>query len=89
MDWVTLDFLNGLGTVGTWTFIGSCLIFGKGLALQREVKQRDETILWQRNTIEEKDAQIRDFLIATRVSSEAFHKVGEAAVIVAGGGEPV
>lgn len=85
MDWITLDFLNGLGTVGTWTFIGSCLIFGKGLALQREVKQRDETILWQRNAIEEKDAQIRDFLIATRVASEAFNKVGEAAVIVAGG----
>lgn len=85
MDFITLDFLNGLGTVGTWTFIGSCLIFGKGLALQREVKQRDETILWQRNTIEEKDAQIRDLIIGTRITSEAFHKVGEAAVIVAGG----
>lgn len=88
MDWITIDFLNGLGTVGTWTFIGTCLIFGKGLALQREVKQRDETIVWQRHTIEEKDAQIHDLIMGTRVATDAFKKVGEAAVIVASGEEP-
>lgn len=86
-DILTLNFLNGLGTVGTWAFIGTCLIFGKGLALQREVTQRDQTIEWQRVTIEEKDAQIRDLIMGTRVSVDAFKKVGEAVAIVAEGGE--
>lgn len=85
MDFITLEFLNGLGTVGTWTLIGTCLIFGKGLALMREVKQRDETILWQRQTIEEQNTQIRDLITGTKVATDAFEKVSQAAVIVAEG----
>jgi hypothetical protein len=53
LSWLTLDFLNGLGVVGICVLVLLLIIFGKGLALMREVKARDETIVWQRDTIDE------------------------------------
>lgn len=47
------DLLNGIGTVGVVVAVGFMLITGKGLATQRELKFRDETIQYQRARIEE------------------------------------
>lgn len=87
MEWgnlLTLGFLNGLGTVGTWTLLGILLITDKGLALKREVTQRDSTIQWQRQTIEELNSQKMELILGTRVSAIALDKVAEAAVTVGG-----
>lgn len=80
MEWLTVEFLNGLGVVGTWTLIGAALITGKGLALTREIRERDKTIEWQRLTIEEKDSQLRELILGNRVAAQALHKVSEAAL---------
>lgn len=86
MDWVTLGFLDGLGTVGTWGLLGLALIFDKGLALKREVTQRDKTIDFLQQSNKEKDATILELTIGTRVAAKALDKVSEAAV---SGGEGV
>lgn len=86
MDWVTLGFLDGLGTVGTWALLGLALIFDKGLALKREVTQRDKTIAFLQESNKEKDATILELTIGTRVAAKALDKVSEAAV---SGGEGV
>lgn len=77
---LTFQFLDGLGTVGTWTVVGACLIFGKGLATQRELRQRDETIAWLRETNAELMIQNRDLVIGTKVATDAFDKVSQAAI---------
>lgn len=87
MDWITLGFLDGLGTVGTWAVLGFCLIFDKGLALKSAVTHRDETILWLRASNEAKDETILNLTTGVRASTNAFEKVAQAAVIVAEGGE--
>lgn len=80
MDYLTPDFLNGLGTVGLCVLILASLIMGKGLALQREVKNRDQTIVWQRSTILELSEQIKELIIGTGVAAGALDKVANAAV---------
>jgi cell division protein FtsL len=82
MDWVTPDFLNGLGTVGLCVLLVASLITGKGLATQRELKMRDATIEWQRQTIEEQNQQIRDLIMGTSVAAVALEKVATAAETV-------
>lgn len=85
-SWLNTDFLNGLGVVGICVLVLLLLIFGKGLALTREVKDRDKTIAWQRLSMDEKDKQIALLLGGTQVSVEALHKVSTAAERIAGGG---
>lgn len=80
LDWVTLGFLDGLGTVGTWGLLGLCLVFDKGLALKREVTQRDKTIDFLQQSNREKDAQIFELTASTRVTATALEKVTDAAV---------
>lgn len=80
MEWLTVEFLNGLGTVGIATGVAIALVFGKGLATQRELRQRDETIAWLRETNAELMAQNRDLVLGTRVATDAFEKIGSAAV---------
>lgn len=80
MDWITLGFLDGLGTVGTWGLLGLALIFDKGLALKREVTQRDKTIEFLQQSNKEKDATILELTTTGRVAVKAFDKVAEAAV---------
>lgn len=91
---LSAEFLNGLGVVGISVFVLLLVIFGKGLALQREVKDRDariakqdETIAWQRATIGEKDRQISELIGGTRISATALQKVSQAAEQIAAGGE--
>jgi cell division protein FtsL len=79
VEWLSADFLNGVGTVGLCVLIVFSLIFGKGLALQRELKHRDATIDWQRLTIEEQADQIRDLIRGTSVAAGALEKVSQAA----------
>lgn len=86
MEWLTVEFLNGLGTVGLSVLVAFSLIFGKGLATQRELRERDKTIEWQRLTIEEKDDQIRELIGGTRVAATALDKVSDAAMSVGGEG---
>lgn len=91
-DWMTPSFFDGLGTVGTWTLVIVSVITGRGgLALLREVKDRDktieaqnQTIEWQRKTIEEKDDRIKDLTWAARISAGALDKVTDAAVAAGG-----
>lgn len=85
-NWLTSDFLNGLGTVGIAVLVMLLLIFGKGLALMREVKDRDKTIEWQRLTIDELNAQNRELLTGNYVAANALDKVSNAAVQQAGEG---
>lgn len=85
---LSTDFLNGLGVVGISVLILMLLIFGKGLALSREVKQRDETIAWQRGTIDEQARQITALSGGAAVSATALHKVSEAAESIASGEGP-
>lgn len=80
MEWLTVEFLNGLGTVGIATGVAVCLIFGKGLATQRELRQRDETIAWLRETNSELMQQNRDLVMGTKVATDAFEKISTAAV---------
>lgn len=80
MEWLTVEFLNGLGTVGMATGVALCLVFGKGLATQRELRQRDETIAWLRETNAELMQQNRDLVIGTKVATDAFDKISSAAV---------
>lgn len=86
-NWITADFLNGIGVVGLCVLILLLLVFGKGLALSREVKNRDETIIWQRETIAEKDIQITALIGGTTVSATALQKVSQAAEKIAAGDE--
>lgn len=85
---LSTEFLNGLGVVGISVLIVMLLIFGKGLALMREVKQRDETIAWQRMTIETKDEQISNLIGGTQISATALQKVSQAAEQIASGESP-
>lgn len=92
MEWLTADFLNGLGVVGVCVLVFLLIIFGKGLALQREVKDRDitiarqnDTIEWQRQSMDAKDEQISDLINGTRVTTESLRKVSQAAEQMAGG----
>lgn len=81
MEWLTVEFLNGLGTVGIATGVAVCLIFGKGLATQRELRQRDETIAWLRETNAELMVQNRDLVIGAKVATDAFDKISNAAAV--------
>lgn len=80
MEYLTPAFLDGLGTVGTWTLVGIALITGKGIALTREVKHRDQTIEWQRLTILELSGTIKDLTTGNAVAARALDKVAQAAV---------
>lgn len=80
MDFITAELLNSLGTVGICVAIMISLVMGKGLATQRELRQRDETIKWLRETNAELMAQNRELVIGTRVATDAFEKVSQAAV---------
>lgn len=86
MEWVTFNFLDGLGTVGTWALLGLSLIFDKGLALKREVTQRDKTIDFLQQSNKEKDATIFELTVSSKVAAGALEKVSDHAVAV--GGEP-
>lgn len=80
MDFVTAELLNNLGTVGLCLLIVGSLVTGRGLATQRELRQRDETIVWLRQTNAELMAQNHDLVIGTKVATDAFEKVSRAAV---------
>lgn len=89
---LSTEFLNGLGVVGISVLVMLLVVFGKGLALQREVKDRDATILkqdstieWQRLSMDEKDRQIADLIGGTRVTTQSLQKVSQAAEQLAGG----
>lgn len=84
MDWLTLSFLDGLGTVGTWGLLGLCLILDKGLALKREVTQRDKTIAFLQQSNMEKDATIFELTVSSKVAATALDKVTDAAVSAGG-----
>lgn len=94
MEWITHDFLNGLGVVGLSVLVMLMVTFGKGLALQREVRDRDQTIVQKNQTIEwlqqsndAKDRIIADLANGTRVTTESLRKVSVAAERLAGGEE--
>lgn len=80
MDILTAQLLDNLGTIGLGLAVVVSLITGKGLATQRELRQRDETIRWLRETNSELMAQNKDLLLGTRVATDAFEKVSRAAV---------
>lgn len=80
MEFLNPAFLDGLGTVGTWTLVGVALITGKGIALTREVKNRDLTIAWQRETILELSGTIKDLTAGNAVAARALDKVANAAM---------
>lgn len=80
MDFLTAEFLNNLGTVGVCITVAVALVMGKGLATQRELRQRDETIAWLRETNSELMAQNKELVIGTKVATDAFEKVSRAAV---------
>lgn len=80
MDFLTAELLNNLGTVGLCVAIVLSLVTGKGLATQRELRQRDETIRWLRETNAELMQQNRDLVVGTKVATDAFEKVSRAAV---------
>lgn len=89
---LSTEFLNGLGVVGVCVLILLLVIFGKGLTLNSRVTDRDEiianqneTIDWQRKTIEAKDQMILDLIGGARISATALQKVGQAAEQIAGG----
>lgn len=89
---LSTEFLNGLGVVGLSVLVLLLVIFGKGLTLQSRVKDRDdiiarqdETIEWLRQANSNKDAQIFDLTQAVQVSAMGFQKVGIAAEQIAGG----
>lgn len=88
MEYLTPAFLDGLGTVGVSVLVVVSLVTGKGLATQRELRQRDETIAWLRQTNTELMTQNADLLMGTKVATDAFAKVSRAAEnLAAGGGE--
>lgn len=80
MDFLTAELLDNLGTVGLCAAVMVSLIMGKGLATQRELRQRDETIAWLRETNAELMAQNKDLVLGTKVATDAFEKVSRAAV---------
>lgn len=91
-SWLTKDFLNGLGTVGISVLVLLLVVFGKGLDLSRVVKDKDkiiakqdETIEWQRQSMDEKDATIAELLGGARVTAQSLAKVSKAAERIAGG----
>lgn len=79
MEFLTPAFLDGLGTVGLSVLIVGSLVTGKGLATQRELRQRDETIAWLRQTNAELMTQNADLLMGTKVATDALDKVTRAA----------
>lgn len=85
MDWITRDFLDGLGVVGICVLVMLMLAFGKGLALQREVKDRDKTIEYQRLTIDNLTASVAALTGAAQVSARSLQKVSQAAEEIVGG----
>lgn len=103
MEWgITPAALSDIGVVGLVVLIFLMIVFGKGLALMREVKERDntinilrtveipnrdETIEWQRKALDEKDRHIADLIGGTRVSTESLRKVSQAAEQIASGGD--
>lgn len=89
---LSTEFLNGLGVVGISVLVMLLVVFGKGLALQREVKDRDATIEkqdatieWQRASMDEKDSQIADLIGGTRITTQSLAKVSRAAEQIANG----
>lgn len=89
---ITVEFLDGLGIVSVCVLVLLAVIYNKGLTLNSRVTDRDhiiakqdETIEWQRQSMDAKDQTIADLTRAVHMAGMGFQKVGQAAEQIAGG----
>lgn len=89
---ITVEFLDGLGVVSLCLIILMAVIYNKGLTLNSRVTDRDkiivkleETIEWQRQSMDTKDQTIADLTRAVQMAGMGFQKVGQAAEQIVSG----